>query len=290
MRTVNEHRQFLQALASRAENPEAGFFGPGSMAWRINRETVLSLVVLRALFMQIAHPKVAQGVADHSDFVDKPFQRAYATFKAQQRIVFGSCEESTEALMRIYARHVGVVGQVEGVALGIRDSSYEANDPSLLFWVFATLFDSMLYAYRTFMPKLSSSDSACFYREGKLFARLIGVSDDKMPATLADFDAWMHNELASNKITVTDAGRRIAAALLRMPFGIVRPFNEFLAAVTLPECLREQFDLRWTVRRAQLFLLLSRWLRFVLAHTPVVLRSWPVYWIAVQRARSATVS
>ena len=46
------------------------------MAWRLNRETVLGLVVLRALLMQVAHPAVAQGVAEHSDFRKRPLARA----------------------------------------------------------------------------------------------------------------------------------------------------------------------------------------------------------------------
>src|SRR3989304_226471 len=98
MRTLAEHRAYLESFASKVSNPAVGFFGPESVAWRLSREMVLGLVVLRALFMQVAHPKVAQGVAEHSDFRRKPFNRAYATFKAQQRIVFGSCDQSIAAL------------------------------------------------------------------------------------------------------------------------------------------------------------------------------------------------
>src|SRR3972149_6128912 len=113
MRTVAEHRAYLESLAAKVDNPAAGFFGPDSVAWRLNREMVLGLVVLRALFMQVAHPKVAQGVAEHSDFRQKPFARAIATFKAQQPVIFGTCEEAIEALMRIYARHSAVSGKAE---------------------------------------------------------------------------------------------------------------------------------------------------------------------------------
>src|SRR3990172_1306459 len=168
LRTVQEHRKFLEEQAARVENPAAGFFGPGSMAWRLNREAVLGLVVLRALFMQVAHPAVAQGVAEHSDFRRRPFKRAYATFKAQQQIVFGSCDQSIAALMAIYRRHAAVRGEVAG-------SRYQANDPRLLFWVYATLIDSMFYAYGTFLPDLSAAEWDAFYDEGKLFARLIGI-------------------------------------------------------------------------------------------------------------------
>jgi uncharacterized protein (DUF2236 family) len=283
MRTVAEHRQFLEHLASKVENPQAGFFGPNSMAWRVSREMLMGLVVSRALLMQVAHPKVAQGVADHSDFSQKPFARAFATLKAQQVIVFGSCEQSIDALTRIYTRHVSVRGQVAGQP----DAKYQANDPSLLFWVYATLFDSMLYAYRTFLPNLPPSDSARFYEEGKLFASLIGISADFVPNRLSDFDAYVQNMLTNGEVNVTEAGRQIGDGLMDVPNRLARPFNEFLAAGTLPPSLRAGFGLGWDPRRQAAFDSLARLTRFMARLTPQALHTSPVYWLALRRIHSA---
>lgn len=280
MRTVKEHRQFLEQEAARVANPTAGFFGPGSMAWCLNREGVLGLVVLRALFLQVAHPAVAQGVADHSDFERHPFKRAFATFKAQQAIVFGTCDESIEALMAIYRRHAAVRGQVAG-------RRYEANDPALLFWVFATLIDSMFYAYRTFLPDLPAADWARFYEEGKRFARLIGITADQVPPTKAAFDAWMEKAIASDEIHVGAAGRAIGESLLTMPLRIGKPVTSFLAAGELPPKLREGFGLPWSAaqqRRYDRFAALVRWLA---GHLPPFLHTAPTYWLALRRARRA---
>ncbi len=279
MRTVAEHRAYLEALAAKLPNPVAGFFGPESMAWQLSRETVLGLVVLRALFMQVAHPKVAQGVGEHSDFRKKPFARAVATFQAQQRIVFGSCDESIEVLLRIYARHVSVQGP-----------GYRANDPSLLFWVYATLIDSMFFAYRTFLPDLSTADWARFYDEGKLFTRLIGITDDQVPVRLADFNTWMQETISSDEIAVSQIGREIGDSLLNMPVRLVSPLNRFLAAGTLPPKLREQFGLRWTSRRQRLFDSLARASRFTFAHTPQLLHTSPTYWLALRRVNVSQTS
>jgi uncharacterized protein (DUF2236 family) len=275
VRTANEHRKYLESLAAQVPNPDAGFFGPDSMAWRINRETVLALVVLRALFLQVAHPQVAQGVADHSDFRRRPFARAYATFKAQQRIVFGTCAESSDALMRIYARHVSVTGD-----------SYQANDPDLLFWVYATLIDSMLYAYRTFLPDLSPEDWARFYDEGKLFARLIGIPTELVPPRLADFDAWMHSKLASHEIQVSPAGKEVGRSLLGIPIRLATPLTSFLVAGTLPPRLRAGFGLAWSPHRQRFFDLAAGVIRFVVSHTPSFLHTAPAYWQAMRRVNS----
>lgn len=276
MRSVAEHRRYLEEQAARLPNPAAGFFGPGSMAWRLNREMLLGLVVLRALFLQVAHPKVAQGVADHSDFRQRPFARAIATFKAQQKIVFGSAEESIEALMRIYARHVSVKG-----------SDYEANDPTLLFWVYATLIDSMFFAYKTFLPDLSLQEWAAFYEEGKLFGRLIGIPTEIVPRTKADFDAWMQAMLASEEIHVSPAGYEVGRSLLRMPVRLAAPLTSFVAAATLPARLRMEFGLGWGRRRQRLFAALARLLRFALRYTPEVLHVAPTYWLALRRAQAS---
>ena len=43
--------------------PDHGLFGPESVTWRVNRESVLLLGGGRALLLQVAHPSVAAGVA-----------------------------------------------------------------------------------------------------------------------------------------------------------------------------------------------------------------------------------
>jgi uncharacterized protein (DUF2236 family) len=276
MRTVAEHKAFLESLAAKIPNPQAGFFGPDSVAWRLNGEAVLGLVVLRALFLQVAHPKVAQGVADHSDFRHRPFERALATFKAQQRIVFGTCEESIEALIRIYVRHVAV-----------RGAGYEANDPSLLFWVYATLIDSMFLAYRLFLPDLPEEEWSRFYEEGKLFARLIGIEDGLVPARREDFDAWMQAKLASDDITVSPAGFEVGRSLLRMPIAAAKPLTAFIAAGTLPPKLREQFGLGWSAGQQRAFDALAGAVRIGVRFTPAFLHTSPAYWLALRRVRNA---
>lgn len=39
-----------------------------SITWRVNAERIVLLGWARAILLQLAHPLVAQGVADHSSF------------------------------------------------------------------------------------------------------------------------------------------------------------------------------------------------------------------------------
>ena len=70
---------------------DPGMFGPASEAWRLDREAMLLLGAgARALLLQVAHPAVAAGVAEHSDFRDDPWQRLDGTIRSDLRIVYGS--------------------------------------------------------------------------------------------------------------------------------------------------------------------------------------------------------
>jgi uncharacterized protein (DUF2236 family) len=69
----------------------AGLYGPGSAAWAGNRDAFLLLGAgPRALLLQLAHPLVAEGVAQHSDFRDDPWSRLASTLRSYLRIIYAS--------------------------------------------------------------------------------------------------------------------------------------------------------------------------------------------------------
>ena len=115
---------------------------------RVNGEGALLLGGGRALLMQIAHPRVAQGVADHSDFQRDPFRRLQGTLDAMVTIVFG-----TEAQAREMA---AVVGAVHDRVTG---PGYKANDPELLWWVYATLIDTAVRMHARFVRPLTRREA-----------------------------------------------------------------------------------------------------------------------------------
>src|SRR5437016_11697134 len=105
---------------------DAGLFGPGSLTWRVNREGALLLGGGRALLLQVAHPLVAAGVAQHSNYREDPWGRLYRTLDTVTTIVFGTNEESEEAADRLRRVHSRVTGKADD------GRPYEANDPDLL--------------------------------------------------------------------------------------------------------------------------------------------------------------
>src|SRR5262245_61551821 len=78
---------------------------PSSMCWRVNRELASSLAGPRAVLMQIAHPLVAAGVAEHSRFREHRFARLYRTSMAAAAITFGSRELALRTIAFINSRN-----------------------------------------------------------------------------------------------------------------------------------------------------------------------------------------
>src|SRR4029077_8191201 len=112
----------------------AGMYGPGSETWGHSRESMLLLGAgPRALLLQIAHPAVAAGVDEHSDFREAPWRRLAATLKSYLTIVYGSGPRARAEVRRLNALHRDIVG-----------AGYAARDPELSMWVHATLVDSTL--------------------------------------------------------------------------------------------------------------------------------------------------
>jgi uncharacterized protein (DUF2236 family) len=239
---LRRFRQELEAFAAQASDPVAGFFGPQSVMWRVSAEAVVYLGGMRAVLLQIAHPKVAQGVADHSRFKEDTRGRLLRTFDAVHAMVFGDREQALKAAARVYAIH----GRVRG-ALGEPGQPYSANDVDLLLWVHATLLDSTMYCHDLFLPPLGEERWAQFYQESKRFARLFGIEERDLPTDVAAFRRWMAQMLASETLTVTPAAREVAGALFTSSLGLrlASPLHYVLAAGMLPARLRAGFGLRW---------------------------------------------
>src|SRR5271157_5174585 len=71
-----DSHSLLSSLEQLPGEPGDGFFGPGSITWRVNRESVVFLGAGRAALLQLAHPWVAASLAHHSNLTSVQLQRA----------------------------------------------------------------------------------------------------------------------------------------------------------------------------------------------------------------------
>ena len=263
------------------------FFPRRSMFRRVNREMVSLLAGGRALLMQIAHPKVAAGVAEHSRFKEDPLGRLHRTMNTMWSIVFDEAAAARASLERVRSVHGkvrGVVAQNEASFTGAR---YDALDPDLLLWVHATLVDSGMVAYDNFVAPLSPVEASRYYEESKILARLFDIPEGLVPASLADFQAYMKAMLAGNQIVVGPSARTLAKEILYSLPWLLKPAGPLFRLITaglLPAELRKAYGLGWNQRREKTFKLSTLTIRTLLPLVPRLLRIVPQARAAEQRA------
>lgn len=283
-------------LFRRAVAPGAaqGQVGAGSVAWRVNGERVVLLGWGRAILLQLAHPLVAAGVAEHSHFQTAPLARLARlnrTLQAMLTLTFGTPAEAARV-----ARHIdGLHGRISGtlgadtgdLAAGTR---YSARDPALLLWVHATFADTALRTYEMFVRPLSAAERDRYCAEASTIAPLFNIPPGVLPTTHAELQTYLAAMLASERIAVGAAARGMTRSLLA-PLGPppLRPLEALLQLPIvglLPPHLRAAYGLPWCARRARV---LHRWAalsRRLHPWLPAVATRWP---LARQAARRLLV-
>lgn len=231
-----------------------GLYAPGSVTWRISSDNALMLGGGRALLMQLAHPLVAAGVGAHSDFLERPVRRLERTMTLTLGLVFGSGAEARASARAVNRAHERVSGRLEQSVPGFpAGTPYRAFDPELLLWVHATLVDSALETYATFVRPLAAAERDAYWRESWAIGRLLGLSDHAFPPAYPDFAAYVE-EMVASRLQVTAQALELADAVLRPPLrgvprGVFWP-HEVITAGLLPARLRAQYGLRWGRSRA----------------------------------------
>ncbi|HZU71376.1 MAG TPA: oxygenase MpaB family protein [Acidimicrobiales bacterium] len=223
-------------------------FGPSTLSWRIGHEPIaLLLGGPRAVLLQVAHPLVAAGVEQHSDYRRDPFSRGYRTLDWLFKVQFGdpgTVQHHAAALAAVHRRVKGV--SPDGVA-------YRADDPELLLWVWATLVDSAVLVYDRFVRPLDGPARQRFYAEQKLVARATGLEPHQCPDTWEAFEAYVA-AMIEDELRVTDTTRQVATGaspFFRAPLSnLLRPVDGFLFAALLPERLRRELNLPWGTGQA----------------------------------------
>ncbi len=258
-------------------------FGPQTLTWRINRENALLIGGGRALVLQGAHPRVAAGVAQHSNYREDPFGRLQRTLEVTTTIVFGAPEESERAAQQLWNRHSLVNGTTdEPGGRYPRGTGYDAHDPALLMWVHATLVDTSILVYDCYVRPLSLAERRAYYEEQKLLGEKYGIPREEMPA---DYDAFVgyFGRMVEEELAVTNALRDVVNSILdpELPTAAKVAARPLLAAMRLatvgllPPPLRDRLGFSWTPNRERLLGASCAAVRGVLPFVPAVAREFP---------------
>jgi uncharacterized protein (DUF2236 family) len=252
------------------------------VARKINREAVVLLGWGRAILLQLAHPLVAAGVADHSPFGDSAggyVRRVRRTVGGMLDITFGTEQAARAVIARINAVHGQVRGRLkQDVGAIPAGTSYAATDPALLLWVHATLIDSMLEAYDALVAPLTADERDRYCAEAAETGEALGIPADQMPRTAAELRVYLDRMYASGQIAVGPDARALAAALFAPPLGpavALFRITRLLTTGFLPPAIRDGYGLAWDARRARACRALMTLVRRVRRVLPPMLREWP---------------
>jgi len=217
-------RSAASYAASVPDDPaDDGFFGPGSVTWRVSNDLSTPVAGLRSLLMQSLHPLAMAGVDQHSDWRQDPIGRLAATSGYVTTISFGDRATAERAAARVRRIH----DHVRGVDT-VTGRAYQAGDPALLLWVHGALVESSVVASDLFGTPLSAGDRDRYVAEMVVAAELVGVPRALVPSSVAELERYIAS--VRPELRCTPAARESMAYLLD-PSGLDEDVAEIWADI-----------------------------------------------------------
>jgi uncharacterized protein (DUF2236 family) len=242
---------------------DQGLFPAGSVIRTVYGDASVTLGAGRALLLQLAHPAIAAGVHDHSDYERHPLDRLFGTLLAVTTVVFGSQQEAASIGAAVGRVHERVVGP-----------GYSAGDPELIGWVNATLVQTAALLYQRTIRRLAPGELDELARDSKVVGEVFGCPLDVQPSDWPAFRAYWEDSVAALEVTPT--ARRVSASLLAghgLPARLawIPPLRlaRAVTAATLPERIRAEYRLPWRGRDRALAAVVLGGSRQVLPRMPV---------------------
>lgn len=217
--------------------PAAGaMWGADSLSWEYGSRWFNLVGGPRAAIMQTCDPKVAAGVTQYSTYRTDPFGRLERTMDAMLAISYGTPERREQVLFDLREMHRRVRGRTVGGA------AYSALDPALMYWVLATLTDTVMEVDRRYIGRMRRADRERYYDESRQLADAFGIPERFVPEDLAEFRAYMADTLRS--LRPDDDSREVARSLMQPGLKWVPDLAfvplEWVTAELLPTPLRRR--------------------------------------------------
>ena len=250
---------------------------------RINAERIVLLGWSRAILLQLAHPLIAAGVAEHSTFRGGPFaaaSRLHHTVRAMLALTFGDDAAREAALEGIRAIHRRVHGRLTvGAGRFPAGTPYSAEDPDLLLWVHATLLDSIPRIYELIVAPLTNLERDAYCEQAAPIAVALGARDADVPRTSLALTAYVEHMYTSGSIAVGDQARAVAAAVLAPPLArAIAPIawtNRLVTVGLLPDRIRREYGFTWDAANDRALRRVVRTAGAARRITPPLLARWP---------------
>lgn len=210
---------------------DPGWFGPGSVTWRIHSEFPGMLAGgLCALMLQLLHPRALAGVYDHSNFREDLVGRLRRTTSFVAGTSYAPVAEVEKLISKVRRIHAQVVGTLPD------GRTYAADDPQLLTWVHVTEAYGFLEGCRRYCREVPTAIADRYYDEYRRVAEALGARD--VPASEAQVRQYFQAQ--QSQLSVDERSREVLEVLsdVRLPVplpGVSRDVFLAAGAALLPE-------------------------------------------------------
>ncbi|MCT9138646.1 oxygenase MpaB family protein [Streptomyces violarus] len=177
-------------MTSRSTEPLAQT-GPDSLLGRSLSQWSFLLVFPRAILLQVAHPAVGAGVAEHSVYRTDLWQRGYRTLTHLQRLAHADPADGERLGRELRRGHRDIHG------VDNHGRPYHALRPELFLWVHATYLDSILTLWELCGRPLNADERKQLYGQWLRVGRCLGLRDEELPADLQAFTAYFSATLTT---------------------------------------------------------------------------------------------
>lgn len=243
----------------------------------IAKEPIFLLGGQYAILLQFAHPGLAQGSLEHSDFAGRILNRLKTTTRFLVACVYGTPEEKEAIMGVIHRKHATVKGggDEESKRLGAFDAYY-ADDPELHKWTAATLFMSLIVVHKAIFGEVPRSKQEQLFKETAIYATSLRMPPSMWPKTLDEFEVYWNDGV--NNLPITPWAKTLCHQLMYpkyMPFYLhaPMPIARLLTFHWLPERVRNEYGFPETKMKKHMYGFWIAYLRVVYKVIPKGIRT-----------------
>ncbi|MCB1284539.1 MAG: oxygenase MpaB family protein [Microthrixaceae bacterium] len=273
--------------------PEPRSIGPNSLLWRYAGDQRLGFVGLATGILQLMHPGIGAGVAQHSAFFTEPWDRIQRSMPLILGVIYNEDAENTGNSVREF--HRGIKGKTE------HGEAYSALRPETFWWAHATFQWAVFQLIDRFdNHRLTDAERESLYLDGIEWYRRYGMGMDPVPPTYAEFvDKWEYycrEVLELNVASSRSLDMALHEKVSDMPGlpgwsnplqrEVLTPLLRLTAIGGLPRTVRKRFDLPWGRHEELQMKGLELWVRQNWRFVPRHLRYAPTALAGKDRVRN----
>jgi uncharacterized protein (DUF2236 family) len=267
--------------ARKSNRLDRGYFPLGeSMLREVHGERVVGLYYgQRTTLIGALDALLYESTERHTGGKSQPWARLSRTARIIENIFFGTCEDADRELARVAAMHKKVHGTMPADSdPRLVGKKYSADDPTLAFRTIGSMADSAEKIYDAFVRKMTDEERERFWQDYLLAGEMFGLKRENAPSTYPEFRKTWDSWLDDRTLFLTDGARESAIQsaffqpLPRPQQEVQKRLNYLIVTGTLPQSVRDIYDLSWGAKEKLGFHSLSRSMRAGRPVTPRPLR------------------